>query len=185
MKRLAILMTVGVSALSGSAAWGQAADETEPRNTAVYGVVGFATPLGFAGLEAVRHFGPAFELAAGLGVGMSAALAHSGVPLQWAVMPRVRVGRRAAHVVTFGAGASGGNIGDIPLFCDEDCSTQQRASYPTHYWMWANVEVGGEHWFHNAFALRYFAGYARGWQVDQAGSTLGLPYFGVGLGRAF
>src|SRR6476661_513643 len=115
MKRLAILMTVGVSALSGSAAWGQAADETEPRNTAVYGVVGYATPLGFAGLEAVRHFGPAFELAAGLGVGMSAALAHSGVPLQWAVMPRVRVGRRAAHVVTFGAGASGGNIGDIPL----------------------------------------------------------------------
>jgi hypothetical protein len=51
--------------------------------------------------------------------------------------------------------------------------------------MWANVEVGGEHWFRNAFAVRYFAGYARRWQVDSAGSTSGVPYFGMGFGRAF
>jgi hypothetical protein len=157
------------------------AEASGPRN-AVYGVVGLAAPLGGAGLEAVRRFGSAFEVSAGLGAGITALRAHSGSPLQWSVMPRLRVGSTPRHSLTFGAGVSGGNIGDIPLWCDEYCDAPG-TSYPTHYWLWANFEIGGEHWI-NRFAIRYFTGYARGCQLDSC-TALGLPYVGVGFGVAF
>ena len=39
----------------------------------------------------------------------------------------------------------GGNIGDIPLWCDEYCDAPG-TSYPTHYWLWAILRgIGGEH----------------------------------------
>jgi hypothetical protein len=155
-----------------------------PPNLAIYGLFGFATPVGFVGAEGVLRAGSWFEMSAGLGAGMTAVLAHSGSPLQWAVMPRIRVGDNDRNGLTLGFGFSGGNIGDIPLFCDEYCDAQ-RASYPTHYWIWANTEIGGEHWFQSGFALRYFGGYARGCQVSSCTSALGLPYLGVGFGRAF
>jgi len=97
-------------------------------------------------------------------------------------MPRLRVGSTPRHSLTFGAGVSGGNIGDIPLWCDEYCDAPG-TSYPTHYWLWANFEIGGEHWI-NRFAIRYFTGYARGCQLDSC-TALGLPYVGVGFGVAF
>jgi hypothetical protein len=150
-----------------------------------YGVVGIGTPLGVVGFEGVFRIVPTLEISAGIGFGMTAMEAHSGSPLQWAVMPRLRVGQHETSTFTLGAGASGGNIGDVPLFCDEYCDAP-RASYPTHYFLFANVELGGEHWFSNGFALRYFAGVALGWETAN-GRYFGLPlpYTGVGLGRAF
>ena len=52
------------------------AEASGPRN-AVYGVVGLAAPLGGAGLEAVRRFGSAFEVSAGLGAGITLGEPHT------------------------------------------------------------------------------------------------------------
>jgi len=185
MKPFAVLAVLAAFALPARRAGAETGGELWTLSSAVYGVVGFAMPVGFAGIEGVHRFGSVFELSAGLGAGLSAALAKSGSPLQWAVMPRLRFGANERNTFTMGVGASGGSIGDIPLFCDEYCD-QERASYPTHYWLWANFEVGGEHWWRNHFALRYFVGYAQGCQADScSGSTLAIPYFGIGFGRAF
>jgi len=179
MKPFAGLAVLAAFALPARRAGAETGGELWTLSSAVYGVVGFA------GIEGVHRFGSVFEMSAGLGAGLSAALAKSGSPLQWAVMPRLRFGANERNTFTMGVGASGGSIGDIPLFCDEYCD-QERASYPTHYWLWANFEVGGEHWWRNHFALRYFVGYAQGCQADScSGSTLAIPYFGIGFGRAF
>jgi hypothetical protein len=185
MVRGGVAVVVAASLFAGEArAQAVPEAETAERRNAVYGVFGFATPVGTAGIEAVRRFGSVVEIAVGLGLGMSAALAKSGSPLQWSVMPRLRVAETKRGAMTLGAGLSGGNIGDIPLWCDEYCD-EQRMSYPTHYWMWANFEIGGEHWIRK-FALRYFLGYARGCEIaSSCSSTLNLPYFGMGFGVAF
>ncbi|HEY7372284.1 MAG TPA: hypothetical protein VIF57_09015 [Polyangia bacterium] len=149
---------------------------------AAYGILGLGIPVGSYGVEAVLRLAPAFEISAGVGVGMTALIARSGSPLQWAVMPRVRAGKDERNTFTLGIGASGGNVGEIPLFCDCDTSP----TYPTHYWLWTNVEAGGEHWWRNNIALRYFAGVAVGCRTDAGcNSVIGYPYTGVGIGRAF
>jgi hypothetical protein len=151
---------------------------------AAYGILGFGTPVGSYGVEGVVRVTPVFEISAGAGLGLSALMAHAGSPLQWALMPRLRVGRDERSTFTFGVGTSGGNIGDIPIFCDEYCDPP-KASYPIHYWQWINVELGGEHWFRNGFALRYFVGAGHGWETATGGTFPVLPYTGVGLGKAF
>lgn len=168
--------------LAGSAqAQTQAAEADNPRS-AVYAIVGLATPVGVGGFEGVHRFGSMLELSVGLGAGLTALLAHSGSPLQWSVMPRLRAVPSGRHSFVFGAGVSGGNIGDVPLVCDEFCD-EQRTSYPVHYHLWANVEIGGEHWERN-FAFRYFVGWASGCRVDSC-TVFGLPYIGMGAGIAF
>ena len=174
---------IAVSALlAGSARAQTAAAEADDPRTAIYAIVGLATPVGVVGFEGVRRLGSMVELAAGIGAGLTALQAHSGSPLQWSVMPRLRVGNSWRHSFTFGTGVSGGNIGDVPLICDEFCDPK-RSSYPVHYHLWANLEVGGEYW-ERSFAFRYFVGYAYGCQVDSC-NAFGLPYVGVGTGIAF
>ncbi len=148
-------------------------------------LVGLGTPVGIGGLEIVHQFGTTFEVTAGVGSGLAAASAHNGSPLQWAVMPRLRLGDTWRNGLTLGAGMSGGNYGDVPFnVCDEHCDPEP-ASYPVHYMLWANFEIGGEHWLRGGFAFRYFAGYAHGWRTDDPSSTLDFPYVGTGIGYAF
>jgi hypothetical protein len=175
---------VAVALLAGPA-WAESASEIAPagRRNAVYVISGLATPVGFVGFEGVRRVGSVLEISGGLGAGFTAVRAKSGSPLQWSVMPRLRVRRGERSALTLGAGVSGGNIGEIPWWCDEYCD-ERPASYPTHYWMWANFEIGGEHWLVGGFAVRYFAGYARGCQLTSC-TALGLPYIGAAFGAAF
>ena len=158
------------------------------RDTAIYCVGGAATPVGVIGVEAVRRFGPLFELSAGFGVGFAAADSepHAGFGhvVQWTLMPRLRLGNdRSAF--TMGAGASGGNYGDIPLCVDGPCSSNP--TYPVSYFVWSNFEIGVEYWSSGGFALRFFAGYAHGWCTSSSciSAADNLPYFGWGLGYAF
>ena len=110
------------------------AQEAEPlrRTTAVYGVGGLGTPVGYLGIEIVQRFGPELELTAGIRAGLAATSAHNGCPLQWALMSRVRIGDTVRNNLTLGAGLSGGNYADIPFYCD-NCTT-----YPVEYMLWAN-----------------------------------------------
>src|SRR3954468_10906505 len=152
------------------------------RTSAVNAIVGFGTPVGMAGLEIIERLGDNVELTAGVGRGMSAAEAHNGSTLQWAIMPRLRLGESWRNGLTLGAGMSGGNFGQIPFtFCDEHCDPEP-ASYPVHYVLWANFEIGGEHWLRGGLAFRYFAGYAHGWKTDAPSGALDIPYFGSGIG---
>ena len=146
--------------------------------------MGFGTPVGLGGLEILQRLGDNVELTAGVGKGMAAAEAHNGSTVQWAVMPRLRIGEGWRNGLTLGAGMSGGNYSDVPFyFCDEHCDPA--TSYPVHYVVWANLEIGGEHWLRGGLAMRYFAGYAHGWRTDSPSSTVNLPYFGGGIGYAF
>jgi hypothetical protein len=54
-------------------------DEPFRRTTAVFAITGLGTPVGAPTLESVRRFGPAFELTAGIGSGVAAALAPAFV----------------------------------------------------------------------------------------------------------
>lgn len=156
------------------------------RNTAIYYVGGAGTPVGIAGLEAVRRFGPMFELSAGFGIGLAAASSepHAGFGhvVQWAVMPRLRLGN-AHHALTLGAGVSGGNYGDLPLCFDDPCST----TYPVSYFVWSNLEIGEERRWSNGFTTRLFLGYAHGWCASSScvSAADNLPYLGWALGYAF
>lgn len=158
------------------------------RTRAVYVMLGFGSPVGGLGLEGVQRFGSQFELAAGFGVGDAAASSEPnpglGHVLQWAVMPRLRLGGKAT-ALTVGAGISGGEYGAGFLrgflqFCDQDQCP--KSPYPTQYVIWSNLETGFEHWWRNGFAIRAFAGYAHGFAV---GDSFNLPYLGVGMGYAF
>jgi hypothetical protein len=160
------------------------------RTHAVYVMLGFGSPVGGLGLEGVQRFGSHFELAAGFGVGDAAGSSepHPGLGhvLQWALMPRLRVGDDAA-ALTVGAGISGGEYGEGFLrnlfqFCNEDQCPPTNPPYPTRYVIWTNFEVGLEHWWRNGFATRLFAGYAHGFA---SGDSFNLPYLGLGLGYAF
>jgi hypothetical protein len=158
-----------------------------PRSTAIYTIVGFGTPVGFVGVEAVHRFAPWLEVGAGVGSGLAAAGSKHN-PLQWSVMPRLRLGDEH-QALTLGAGLSGGNYGDIPLDfdCESDCNAN--AGYPVRYVVWGNVELGLELW-KRGFAFRAFGGYARGCTTDGCGGSadgapLGIPYFGLGFGYAF
>ncbi|HSZ80813.1 MAG TPA: hypothetical protein VLA14_00950 [Polyangia bacterium] len=161
------------------------------RQTAIYIVQGFGTPVGIFGLEAVHRFGSYFELAGGVGVGESADGSTPKTPIsrswQWSLMPRVRIGRTDYDSFTAGLGASGGQYGGLNFCvgCDDEGSS---GAYPTAYTLWTNFEIGGEHWTHGGFAVRYFVGLARGTPVGAGSadlSPLSFPYTGVGIGYAF
>lgn len=164
-------------------------EEPAPRRTdAVYLILGFGSPVGGAGLEVVQRLGSHFELAAGVGIGDAAANseAHSGLGhvVQWALMPRLRLGDDAT-ALTVGAGISGGEYGDgflreLLAFCDE--GPCPNPPYPTQYVIWTNFEAGFEHWWRNGFAMRFFFGYGHGFA---SGDSFNLPYLGFGLGYAF
>jgi len=162
---------------------------TRPHDSAVYIATGLGTPVGAWGFEGVHRILPMLELSGGFGLGGSAMSYQKDAGfthvVQWAVMPRLRLGE--AHAFTFGAGASGGRYAGIfPCgFEDESPST---CNPPTAYVIWLNVEIGGEHWFSGGFALRYFLGLASGKAVDgqvNSAGELQIPYFGIGLGYAF
>jgi hypothetical protein len=156
------------------------------RTTAIYLLAGLGLPVGFVGLEAVHRIGSLVEITAGYGRGLSASGSqpHAGFShsVQWAVMPRLRWGDDH-NALTLGAGASGGNYGDLPLCFDDPCSS----TYPVSYFVWNNLEIGGEHWSSSGLAVRYFVGYAHGWCVSDAcvSADDNLPYFGLGVGYAF
>jgi hypothetical protein len=168
-----------------------AVEEPARRRThAVYLILGFGSPVGGSGLEGVQRFGSHFELAAGFGVGDAAASSepHAGLGhfVQWALMPRLRLGDDAT-ALTVGAGISGGEYGDGFLrdffqFCNEDQCPTANPPYPTQYVIWSNFETGIEHWWRNGFAIRVFAGYGHGLA---SGNSFNLPYLGFGLGYAF
>jgi hypothetical protein len=176
-------------AAAASAGVPPAVAEPAPRRThAVYLILGFGSPVGGAGLEVVQRLGSHFELAAGVGIGDAAANseAHSGLGhvVQWALMPRLRLGGDGT-ALTIGAGISGGEYGDGFLrelleFCDE--GPCPNPPYPTQYVIWTNFETGFEHWWRNGFAIRFFFGYGHGFA---RGDSFNLPYLGFGLGYAF
>jgi hypothetical protein len=131
------------------------------------------------GIEAVHRFGSTVELAAGMGAGLAATLAKTGDPMQWAVMPRLRIGAAVGFNLTLGAGRSGGNFADVNVVdCENDCNP------PVHNMLWANFEIGVERWLGNGFAARSFLGYAHG-LTDSPSTGAGFPYFGGGMGCAF
>ena len=164
------------------------------RSTAIYGIQGLGAPVGVFGLEIVHRFGTFFELAGGVGIGLSA---NSSTPnpslgheLQWSVMPRLRLGNDHS-AFTLGLGVSGGQYGGFDFIgvgpgCDDDgCTT-----YSTRYALWGNLEIGGEHWTRRGFAIRYFVGLAQGEALSPQsdsinGQRLLIPYTGLGLGYAF
>jgi hypothetical protein len=164
---------------------GPPAEVSEParrRTHAIYLMVGLGSPVGASGFEGVQRFGSQLEIAAGFGVGAAASGSepHAGFGhvVQWALMPRLRLGDNNG-AFTMGAGLSGGQYGDIPLCFDgPDCAT----TYPTRYVIWSNVEIGYEHWWQSGFAMRTFAGYGHGFA---SGDSFNLPYFGIGIGYAF
>jgi hypothetical protein len=160
------------------------ADNADPsrRNTAIYFMLGAGAPVGYVGFEGVHRLGSLLEVSAGVGAGGSAGNSEMnpslGHVLQWAVMPRLRLG--SDHdVLTIGVGLSGGNFGSTLAFdgCDSAVPCAE-----TRYVLWTNVEAGGEHWLNGGFALRYFAGYGHGFASSD---SFNIPYFGAGLGYAF
>jgi hypothetical protein len=160
------------------------------RRTAIYWMFGFGTPVGIVGLEGVHRFGDSFELAVGFGNGLGAEVAQPnagfGHALQWAVMPRLRLGDDR-NAFTLGAGISGGEFSFqlLCIGCDEEASGP--TTYPTYYALWSNFEIGGEHWSQSGFAIRYYLGLAHATMLGAPPSSglATIPYFGIGLGYAF
>jgi hypothetical protein len=157
------------------------------RHSSVYLVSGLGAPLGAAGVESVTRLTPWLEISGGLGLGFAAwvsephpAAAHV---LQWSVMPRLLLGNTRGGV-TLGVGASGGNYGDMHVLCVDDCNPRD---FPVSYFVWNNLEVGGEAWMPFGLALRIFAGYAHGWCTSSScvSAPTDIPYVGGGAGYAF
>jgi hypothetical protein len=191
MVALAFVSLISLPAVAQTAS----ADRSSPRG-AVYVVVGAGTPVGFFGLEGLGRILPQLEITAGIGLGSSAM--DSG-DLQWAVMPRYRLGS-GRTVLTVGLGLSGGNYSHTYLsLCGSEeellaCNTPESWRYT----LWSNLEIGGEYWATSRFAVRYFAGYghilAQGAPQCDASSGCAdtsnmpyanIPYFGLALGTWF
>jgi hypothetical protein len=94
--------------------------------------------------------------------------------LQWALMPRFRLGKRR-HAAVLGGGISWGKY-EESVFAPED---QRIASV-----VWLNTEVGGELWTDSHFAFRYFLGFAVSLRASPA-AHYAIPYTGIGAGYAF
>jgi hypothetical protein len=162
----------------------------QDRTSAVYITAGFGAPLGLVGLEGVHRLGSVFEVAGGLGVGDSASSLQPNPGLrrevQWAVMPRLRIGD-SRGAFTIGAGISGGNYVSFPS-CPgfDDCPPPPTIS-ALRYFVWSNFEIGGEWWLPGGFALRAFGGFADGWCVSASclSAQAAFPYLGGGVGYAF
>lgn len=166
------------------------------RGTSIYAIVGFGTPVGLFGLEAVHRLGSIVEVAAGIGFGNNA-WAVAANPLQWAFMPRLRLGGDH-HAFTLGGGISGGNYA-VPKSCplaqslgqDGGCSP---AFVALGYVLWSNFEMGGEIWNPAGLSFRYFVGYGSILTPDALHCVASLPsctdpsdivYAGIGIGHAF
>lgn len=181
---------------------GHAARAEDPSNRSVTAVVGLGTPVGGLGIEGAYRIASHLEVSAGVGIGLSAASHFS--PVQWAVMPRYRIGN-PRHVLTVGLGLSGGNYGYVVAsLCGSQEDIPECNSNDTRYTLWANAEVGGELTGPTGFVFRYFVGYGRilAQGADHCtyfntpaqlcsgipGNTLpyaNLPYAGVALGHTF
>ena len=147
--------------------------------TTISYIAGAGTPVGVSGMELARALGSSFELTGGIGIGLAAANARGKPnPVQWAVMPRVRLGSDQ-NAFTAGIGASGGNYGQAP-----NCNALGvfACAYGVEYTIWLNAEIGGEIWSPFGLALRYFAGYGHGFA---SGRTFDIPYVGAGVGYRF
>jgi hypothetical protein len=144
-------------------------DEPEPGWTAVYLVLGLATPVGEIGLEAATHIDERVEVSAGVGIGSGGG--------QWALMPRLRWGDDS-FAVTAGLGASVGKFAQLQL-----CETLAECELPGSYALWGNAEVGLEHWS-GRLALRGALGLGIGCYLANCvpDRQLVLPYLGFGVG---
>jgi hypothetical protein len=165
-------------------------DEPEPvHHSSLYFVTGLGAPLGFAGIESVTRVAPWLEISGGLGLGLNASESEPqpslGHMLQWSVMPRLYLSTSQFVGLTLGAGVSGGNYAD-PLFFCIDCDPAP-TSYPVSYFLWGNVEFGGEVWTPFGLAGRLFVGYAHGWCTSSScvSASTDIPYLGGGVGYAF
>jgi hypothetical protein len=146
--------------------------------------MGFGTPVGLYGVEGVQRIGSWFEISAGLGRGaaaMGAQLNPSPVhDLQWAVMPRLRLGDRKDALI-FGGGLSGGNMGN-------GSAPSEGRDLPLTYTVWANFELGSEFWWDSGVALRLFFGVGISCSPQRCPTDTDrsiIPYLGSGLGYAF
>lgn len=159
-------------------------DPLPRRENGVYWIFGFGTPVGITGVEAVHRLG-SMEIAAGVGMGGAASLSEANAPLrhvlQWAVMPRFRIGGDDHLAVLVGEGLSGGEYGNGALeLCEEP-----PCSFPTKYVVWLNSELAIEQWWSH-LTMRYFLGLAAGCDVSDCvdGHRI-IPYLGLGVGYAF
>jgi hypothetical protein len=199
--RMLVLAFLSLVTLPASA---QTADPggASPRG-AIYAVAGLGTPVGFFGLEGAYRILPELEVALGTGLGLSTeknAYNDQLHVLQWAVMPRYRVGA-GRNVLTLGVGLSGGNYSHIyaSLCGSQEELPECNAPGSYRYTLWTNVEIGGEYWAASFLAFRYFVGYghilAQGAQhcderssfdcSDDPGGSFpyaNIPYFGIALG---
>jgi hypothetical protein len=174
-----------------------------PARGALYAVAGVGTPIGFFGVEGAYRIRPDLEVTLGTGLGLSAESAADNQlrVLQWAVMPRYRVGR-GGSALTIGLGLSAGNYSHTYFsLCGSqeeylDCNTPQSWRYT----LWSNLEIGGEHWTSRRVAFRYFIGYGHilaqgprrcedpsslGCQDTSNGPYANIPYTGMALGGWF
>ena len=160
----------------------------EARHVAIYGVLGLGTPVGSTGLELGIRPWRLLEVSGGLGLGVSV---HNSV--QWAFMPRLRLGR-GHHAFVMGVGlsvgeytASGPGIDDDPFKYVPNPDTVARV-------IWSNFELGGELWSGCGFAFRYFFGYGKALRASPTTQHPQLApdlraydvlYTGIGLGYVF
>lgn len=188
-RQLAVVVALSISAgAAGAASAAEAPERSRP--TAIYGILGLGTPVGFVGLEVVHRLTPALEIAGALGLGDSAVNSEPntslGHDLQWSVMPRLRFGDDR-HALTFGAGLSGGQYGGLHLIEGEE---EAGRPYETNETLWLNAEIGGELQTREGLAFRFFIGGAVGETLDRSAAlgpqqTYAIPYTGIGLGYAF
>ena len=165
-------------AVTGADRWGE-------RPLSLMGVVGIATPVGFAGGIAGYAVTRYLLLTAGAGLNPAG--------LQLAAMPRLRIAEPdAVFAMSVGSGASFGRYrANQSTFDDGWVKAYDRA-------VWWNSEAAFEVRAISGLDLRLFAGYAvllnpqgftpcpaKGPKAcpDYEGTT--LPYFGVALGQAF
>ncbi len=137
------------------------------RPLAVEGVLGFGTPVGYAGVMLEYSPHPRFIASVGAGIGGGTEntdclkSGYSGVcegpfsdRVQLAAMGRVRLFWVGSTAMTVGAGASGGGYSWDEFTTDEPAHKSADRAY------WANVEVGGEHRAQSGFSARWFVGLA-------------------------
>ena len=183
------------------------APEPVPRKTSIHAVAGFGTPVGEIGIEAVHRFESNFEVAAGIGAGANALEAAAkgspiGNPVQWAMMPRLRLGG-ARSALTMGAGISGGNYAVIRgcglgQSLEQDGGCAGSSVLAVGYVLWSNLEIGGEVWNPTGLSFRYFVGYGHVLTpgalhcvnslppcTNPPSEGQDLPYIGLGIGYAF
>jgi len=142
------LILLGLASTRTAAAEGDdAISSFEAKPTAIYAVLGLATPVGMVGAEVEETILPNWSLSAGVG------WSDSGAG-QGAAMIRWMAGGLRSKV-TIGLGASGGAYKSAD-FCISHCVAAKTGTVA-----WANLEAGGEHRFWSGFAFRYFAGYGR------------------------